>query len=213
MNHRLWTRGGVEDFDRTGNFTRRSCGATRTGTRRPAPVRRGTGSALSTGMPNITHIVVPVDFEAASEAALAYARTLAAHFHASLTVVHVYDDPFARAAFAPEVYGMVPSGPAEAARQDVHARLGALVHPGEIARGSSVEVLSGPTAPAIVDYAARCGASLIVMGTHGRRGLAHAVLGSVAERVLRTAPCPVLTVQRRPEPVVERGQVSVATAH
>jgi nucleotide-binding universal stress UspA family protein len=164
-------------------------------------------------MPNITHIVVPVDFEAASDAALAYAKTLAAHFNASLTVVHVYDDPFAHAAFAPEVYGLIRPERGEAARQDVHARLSALIHPGDVARGSNVEVLTGPTAQAIVDYAGQCGASLIVIGTHGRRGLAHAVLGSVAEQVLRRAPCPVLTVQRRPEPVVRHGEARVAAAH
>lgn len=164
-------------------------------------------------MPNITHIVVPVDFEAASDAALAYAKTLAAHFNASLAVVHVYQDPFARAAFAPEVYGAARPELGEAARQDVHARLHALVHAGEVPRGAHVAVLSGQTAQAIVEYAARCGASLIVMGTHGRRGLAHAVLGSVAEHVLRTAPCPVLTVQRRPEPAALHGQVRAAVAH
>lgn len=152
-------------------------------------------------MPTITHIVVPVDFEEASEAALAYAKVLAGHFNASLTVVHVYDDPFARAAFAPEVFGTVAPGPANEALQDLHARLNALVHPGEVQRGSSIEVLTGHTSKAIVDYAEQCGASLIVMGTHGRRGLAHAVLGSVAGQVLRSAHCPVLTVRRQPETV------------
>ena len=149
-------------------------------------------------MPNITHIVVPVDFEAESAAALAYAKTLAAHFNASLAVVHVYDDPFGKAAFAAEVYGAIRPELGEAALRDVHARLHALVHAGEVARGFNVEVLSGPTAKAIVDYAAHCGASMIVMGTHGRRGFAHAVLGSVAGQVLRSAPCPVLTVKSKP---------------
>lgn len=164
-------------------------------------------------MPNITHIVVPVDFEADSQAALAYARTLAAHFNASLAVVHVYEDPFARAAFAPEVYGAIRPGLAEAAWQDLQARLRALVHSDDAARGSNVEILRGPTAQAIVEYAEHCGASLIVMGTHGRRGLAHAVLGSVAEQVLRSAPCPVLTVRNRPAPATLGRQVRVATAH
>ena len=149
-------------------------------------------------MPTINHILVPVDFDQASDAAVAYARMLAIAFNASLTVVHVYDDVFARAALVPEVYGAVPPGLGEEALRDLHARLTALLHPG-VPRGGSVEVLYGPTAKAIVEYAAQCGASLIVMGTHGRRGLAHAVLGSVAGQVLRTAPCPVLAVRQTPE--------------
>jgi nucleotide-binding universal stress UspA family protein len=56
--------------------------------------------------------------------------------------------------------------------------------------------LLGMPAPAIVAYAAATGASLIVMGTHGRTGLAHLLMGSVAEHVVRTSPCPVLTVRQ-----------------
>jgi nucleotide-binding universal stress UspA family protein len=57
------------------------------------------------------------------------------------------------------------------------------------------EVLTGPAASEIVEFARARGMDLIVMGTHGRRGLSHLLMGSVAERVLRTAPCPVLTVK------------------
>ena len=162
------------------------------------------------GMPTINHIVVPVDFGDASEAALAYARMLAIQFNASLTVVHVYDDVFARAAFVPEIYGAVPPGPGEEAVRDLHARLTALLHP-SVPRGGSVEVLYGPTAKAIVDYAAQSGASLIVMGTHGRRGLAHAVLGSVAGQVLRGARCPVLVVRQPHEAVHVNVMAAVAS--
>lgn len=163
-------------------------------------------------MPTIAHIVVPVDFGDASTAALAYAKMLASHFNASLTIVHVYDDMFARASFAPEVFGTVPPDLGEEARRDLHARLTALLRPGEVQRGSSVEVLHGPTSKAIVDYAAECGASLIVMGTHGRTGLAHAVLGSVAGQVLRAAPCPVLAVRNTPVPAALAMPVPVIQA-
>jgi hypothetical protein len=54
----------------------------------------------------------------------------------------------------------------------------------------------GTPAEAIIDYAGATGTSLIVMGTHGRTGLAHLLIGSVAEQVVRTAPCPVLTVRQ-----------------
>jgi nucleotide-binding universal stress UspA family protein len=163
-------------------------------------------------MPAISHIVVPVDFGEASDAALAYAKMLASHFNASLTVVHVHDDVLARAAFAPEVYGTVPTDARERALRDLHVRLTALIRPGDVQRGASVEVLHGPTSRAIVEYAAQCGASLIVMGTHGRKGLAHAVLGSVAEQVLRSAPCPVLAVRQTPEPASLKAATRLAEA-
>jgi nucleotide-binding universal stress UspA family protein len=152
-------------------------------------------------MPTINHIVVPVDFGEASDAALAYARMLALRFNASMSVVHVYDnEALARTAFLPPDVYVGPSPDAgEDARQDLHARLTALLRPGDTPQGTSVEVLHGPTSKAIVEYADGCGASLIVMGTHGRRGLAHAVLGSVAAQVLRMASCPVLIVRRTAE--------------
>jgi nucleotide-binding universal stress UspA family protein len=153
-------------------------------------------------MPTINHIVVPVDFGEASDAALAYARMLALRFNASMSIVHVYDDDaLARTAFLPpDVYIGVPPGTREEALRNVRDRLTALLRPGDAPHGTSVEALHGQTSKAIVEYADRCGASLIVMGTHGRRGLAHAVLGSVAAQVLRLASCPVLVVRRTAEP-------------
>ena len=59
------------------------------------------------------------------------------------------------------------------------------------------EVLFGDGAKTIADYAAIRGCDLIVMGTHGRTGVAHLLMGSVAERLVRTAPCPVFTVRQR----------------
>ena len=58
------------------------------------------------------------------------------------------------------------------------------------------DAVLGLPAASIVDYAAATGTGLIVMGTHGRTGLAHLMMGSVAEQVVRTAPCPVLTVRQ-----------------
>ena len=152
-------------------------------------------------MPTINHIVVPVDFGEASDAALAYARMLALRFNASMSVVHVHDDEaLARGAFLPpDVYVGSSSDIGDDTRRDLHVRLTALLRPGDVPKGTSVEVLHGPTSKAIVDHVDRCGASLIVMGTHGRRGLAHAVLGSVAAQVLRMASCPVLVVRRTAE--------------
>ena len=59
----------------------------------------------------------------------------------------------------------------------------------------TTEIIAGTAAKAIAEYARDRGMDLIVMGTHGRSGVAHVLMGSVAERVVRTAPCPVLTVR------------------
>jgi nucleotide-binding universal stress UspA family protein len=159
----------------------------------------GMVSAPAKGVPTINHIVVPVDFGEASDAALAYARMLALRFNASMSVVHVYDDEaLARGTVLPPDVPVRPSADIrEDARHQLHVRLTRLLRPGDAPQGTSVEVLHGPTSKAIVEYADQCGASLIVMGTHGRHGLVHAVLGSVAAQVLRLASCPVLIVRRQ----------------
>ena len=74
-----------------------------------------------------------------------------------------------------------------------------------------VTATSAAPATAIVDYAKSNGIDLIVVGTHGRRAVAHLLMGSVAERVVRTAPCPVLTV-RHPEHEFIRPDALVAVA-
>ena len=144
----------------------------------------------------ITRILVPVDFSAHSDRALHYAATLAGRVGASVQLLHVVEDPFKTGgAFAGEIY--VPSFPAmiETFINEAGRRLESL----KIAmfpRDSQVEtkVVVGRAAHAIVDEAAT-GIDLIVMGTHGRAGFSHLFLGSVAERVVRTAPCAVLTVR------------------
>jgi nucleotide-binding universal stress UspA family protein len=75
--------------------------------------------------------------------------------------------------------------------------------------GATTDVVFGHTAPTIVNYSVEKGFSLIVMGTHGRCGLAHMFMGSVAEQVIRAASCPVLTVHAAPKllsvPAGDRG--------
>jgi nucleotide-binding universal stress UspA family protein len=70
----------------------------------------------------------------------------------------------------------------------------------DAAFGHDTALLTGPVASTIVAFAQSHAIDLIVMGTHGRSGIAHLLLGSVAERVVRTAPCPVLTVRHQPVP-------------
>jgi nucleotide-binding universal stress UspA family protein len=141
-------------------------------------------------MIGLKRVLVATDFSPPSEVALMYGRELARNFGASLHLLHVADNPFLRASFEdPAVVG-------SAHLQWLHDRLSAEDRDGLQAR-AAVEVSSSP-ADAIVDYAKRFAIDLIVMGTHGRSAMSQLLVGSVAERVVRTAPCPVLTV-RNPE--------------
>jgi universal stress protein A len=156
--------------------------------------------------PTITRILVPTDFSHTSDAALEFARTIADTFGASLHLVHVFEDPFVTGAFAAETYAPMPPATRAALIEDATSRLAHRLTPADRARfRGTAEIVTGIGAHAIVDYAHDHNINLIVMGTHGRTGMAHLLLGSVAERVVRTAHCPVLTVHtdrvvaRRPE--------------
>ena len=149
-------------------------------------------------MTRITRILVPTDFSATADTALDYAYELAGRFGASLELMHVLDDPLVVDGMAGEVY--ISEGPAlrTAMLQDAQERLRHRASPREGIPRIETEVIFGHGARTIAEHAAERGADLIVMGTHGRTGFAHLMLGSVAERLVRTAPCPVLTV-RHPE--------------
>jgi nucleotide-binding universal stress UspA family protein len=150
-------------------------------------------------MISLKNILVATDFSEASDAALTYGRTLARTFGATLHVLHVTENVYLQA-FGSEAY--IPSVPElqhdvdEAARKQLDELTIDSDGSGPVTR----KVLRTANAPArtITEYAKSEGIDLIVMGTHGRGGVAHLLMGSVAERVVRTAPCPVLTV-RHPE--------------
>jgi len=145
-------------------------------------------------------LLVPHDFSGHSDAALRLARDLAARLGARIHLLHVIR-PFVVAyptwtgaadAVAPEAFVAMQRGAEQALRSEIEktfppgARVEAHVETGATIAGT------------IRDFAAKIGADLIVMGTHGRTGIAHVFLGSSTERTLRDAPCPVLTV-RAPE--------------
>lgn len=146
----------------------------------------------------LKNILVATDFGEASGAALAYGRELARTFGATLHVLHVADDVYMR--LGGDAYvGVLPE-----LQRDIEAsankQLDDLLidndaHPLTVKRAV---VTSAATAVAIVQYARDTTIDLIVVGTHGRGAMAHLLMGSVAERVVRTANCPVLTV-RHPE--------------
>jgi nucleotide-binding universal stress UspA family protein len=159
-------------------------------------------------MARITRILVPTDFSATADAALEYACLLAERFGAHIQLLHVLDDPFVSEGMAAEAYISEAPGIREAMLRDAREKL---THRALLRRGTQVdtEVLFGHGARTIGEYAEARGVDLIVMGTHGRTGVAHLLLGSIAEKLVRTAPCPVLTVrhpevkQRRPELVYD----------
>ena len=150
-------------------------------------------------MVTLKRIVVATDFGEAADVAFAYGRELARTFGASLDVLHVADNVVARG-YAGEgfmaAYPELQRDVEEAATK----RLDALVSDEDRAVLNARTVVRVSTSPplAIVDYAREVHSDLIIMGTHGRGAMAHLLMGSVAERVVRTAPCPVLTV-RHPE--------------
>src|SRR5262245_54114004 len=145
----------------------------------------------------LKHILVATDFSEASSAALVYGRELARMFGATLEVLHVVEDlaaGFVDFPLYPELDRM--QAEAEATAND---QLKALLSPEDRQALHAKAVVLTSTSPAatIASYArdAVPRIDMIVMGTNGRGAVAHFVMGSVAEKVVRTAPCPVLTVR------------------
>jgi len=145
----------------------------------------------------IARIVVPTDFSACAEAAFALARRLARPLLAELTLVHVLVEgpPFSEGPFSAERVREFYA----AMRKWAEGELGAWA---DTARADGLttrtELRQGTPHAEIVALATEERADLVVIGTHGRGGLTRALLGSVADRVIRLAPCPVVSV-RAPE--------------
>lgn len=140
----------------------------------------------------IRHILVAHDFERDSDVALDYAIALARPIGARITILHAYD---VAPVGAPEVMVMAADwvaqigAAAQAALAKVVDRVGAVGVP------VTSELRQGAVWREVVAVAKERHVDLVVVGSHGRRGLPRALLGSVAEKVVRTAPCPVLVVR------------------
>ncbi len=142
-------------------------------------------------------ILVPTDFSPPSDAALEYARILAAKFGSSLQILHVIDDPTASSEFVADGFAPSTEDIRTGLIQHARKRLDHLLNLVDRSRYHAyADAIMGLPAASIVDYAMATDTGLIVMGTHGRTGLAHLLMGSVAEQVVRTATCPVLTVRQ-----------------
>ncbi len=166
-------------------------------------------------MLQIRSLLVPVDFSACSDAAADWAADLAARFGASVSLLHIVEIPrgLDRASL------VNPGGPGEVAALPITEwaadsgqkqlnRMARRLQP----RGVeiSTQVSEGSPVATILEVAAELQPDAIVMGTHGRKGLAHAFMGSVAERVVRGAECPVITL--KPHRAAEQPSEALAPA-
>lgn len=161
----------------------------------PCPVltvKAEKGGTAAAGILNIKRIVVPIDLSSCSLDALEYAVQFARPLGASLTILHVLE---------PVAYGLDFSlshaKEWKQQREYLEKRLSVLaacLH----AQGMQAEYVLKPGLPAdsIASYLTQQSYDLMIMGTHGRRGLSHVLVGSVAGAMLRHAPCPVLTVRQ-----------------
>jgi nucleotide-binding universal stress UspA family protein len=143
---------------------------------------------------DIKRIVVPTDFSVQANAALRYATELAKAVGAGISLVHVAENPVEGSAWAGKLHSLAVDAQPLTGTWDAERQLKMLVDglPAEFATGSWVR--TGSVGAAIITFAVDVDADLIVMGTTGRTGLGHMVIGSVAEHMVRHAPCPVLTI-------------------
>ena len=159
----------------------------------------------------LNSVLVATDFGDASDAALAYGRDMARTFGARLHVLHVAENVAATA--AAEYYPALLTDLQKEVEGSARARLDTLLTPEDRTKlgAKPVTRVSAAVADAIVAYAREAHINLIIVGTHGRGPVAHFFLGSVAERVVRTAPCPVLTVRRHErEPIEPKAATAAA---
>lgn len=154
-------------------------------------------ACFAKGMAELNRILVPVDFSEGSRRALRYADFLADRFDAKVVALHVWEPA---PVVAPDQVMWI-GGDADTfwstMSEDLRRRLEALVReeaPGLAAR-ATVEVEAGYVAHTILRKVEKDGFDLVVMGTHGRTGLSHVLIGSVAERVVRLSPVPVVTLR------------------
>lgn len=162
-------------------------------------------------MKRFKHIVATTDLSPESFAAVQYAAHLAEGQGAKLTIVHVpQTTTLLFTDFAPPVDLVSLDKTIEKAGRDT---LEAWVRRHLKSKaGVRVVIRSGVTHEVVCKVAEESGASLIVMATHGRRGLGHVILGSVTERVLRDAPCPVLVVRPPAPPAKTKAKAAKAKA-
>ncbi len=141
----------------------------------------------------IEKILVPVDFSEHAELALTNAKELATRYGAKLQILHVIEQtvhPAFYASGSTSIFELIPDirTKSEEAMHGMLQRVGGPNVPSEF------HVIEGRASSDIVKFAGKAGSDLIVISTHGLTGIEHLLLGSVTEKVVRMAPCPVLTL-------------------
>ena len=145
----------------------------------------------------IEHILVPIDFSSDADNALEMAISLARELGSRITLLHVIHDVYVgvgemAAALPTSYYEEIEAG----VNNEIQTYLNKVVEAG--LQGESI-VVHGVPFQCILDSAETQNIDLIVMGTHGRTGLKHVLLGSVAEKVIRMATCPVMVTRPTPD--------------
>jgi nucleotide-binding universal stress UspA family protein len=140
----------------------------------------------------IKQIMVPIDFSECSKKALPYALALAREHRADLTLLYVVEPAYGAGEYGGIDYAQIEASMREGGEKEL-ARMAAEEVRGQVK--AVTQVCVGNPARAIVETARDLPADLIVIATHGRTGLKHVLLGSVAEHVVQRAPCPVLVVR------------------
>ena len=159
----------------------------------------------------LRNILVATDFSEPSNVAVAYGRDLARNYNARLHVMHVVEDVMLR--YGAEVGLALPAVQEDlvkVARRDLESR----ITDEDRRQLNAVAVIDtgANISAAICDYAKNNSIDLIVTGTHGRGAVQHFLMGSVAERVVRTAPCPVLTVHAHERDFIVPDALTLAAA-
>jgi nucleotide-binding universal stress UspA family protein len=145
-------------------------------------------------------ILTAIDFSESSDFAFEYALTLARQFQAELTVMHVINEPVdLRGFYVPHISFEQLEKEIEEGAEKMMEKF-CQTKMGDFSRYTTA-VVAGIPYEEILRKAEETGASLIVLGTHGRTGIDHLIFGSTAERVVRSAACPVLTIRL---PVTEK---------
>jgi universal stress protein A len=145
----------------------------------------------------IKRILAPTDFSPHAEAALRFACSLAERVGSTLHLLHILPevvpvgpDPMLAPTLPPEYYTETETQSLDALSKAIDPTWGHAPH-------LEVAVRWGDAVEGIVGYARDVSIDLIVIATHGRTGLKHVLLGSVAERIVREAPCPVLSIRTK----------------
>ncbi len=142
---------------------------------------------------NVKSILVPTDFSTPSRQALQFAAQFAEQFNARIIALYVVE-PLPMPDFSPQPFVMEQDALLAKMKQKLNRFVQGSIPPERLEKSL---ILTGKAYSEICEAALLLKIDLIVMGTHGHTGLKHALLGSTAERVVRYAPCPVLTVRQK----------------